>query len=480
MYSEKKAQRQNLRVIISETFMVFSVIIMVIILAFVVSGYWLNADFKIERQGMLQVSSSPTGANVTIDDASPWFQRTNTSKVLSSGEHTVKLTKSGYDSWSKIVNIQEGLLYSLRYPRLFPLERKKEAFFSLPTATFATVSPDSSYMLIVNNTTEWLLLNLDSDKAEPKKVDVMNLVSSTSSVATPETGIFDGKIINADWSTDSEHILLEIVKGDTSLTEWILLNVKDVKSSLNLTREFAADFDKISILDHNASALLAIRNHNLHKIDTSARQISAVLVEDVISYDYLGTEIFFVAQPTASVDNDSAALKEPSPRVGLINLRNNKLTALDIPASTSSTALISKFYDSDYLTIIDTESVTIYLKDTLETIFSSRLDFTPEKAKVGINGEFIVIQNENRVATVDMEALKLSEWSLDSLSYGWLDGSMLYAVKDGKLIIYDFDGLNRRELSSNVSGHFPVTITNNKWLYYFSDDDVVREEIISQ
>ena len=137
---EKRARRQSLRVIISETIMVLTVVIMVVVLGFVVSGYWINSDFKVERQGMLQIYSVPTGADVEVDGDSPWFQRTNTSKVLSSGEHNIVLTKDGYDSWSKTVNIGEGLLYRLHYPRLFLKEREKENIYDATASIFATVS----------------------------------------------------------------------------------------------------------------------------------------------------------------------------------------------------------------------------------------------------------------------------------------------------------------------------------------------------
>ena len=55
MDPEKRARRQSLRILISECFMVVAVVITVAILAFVVSGYWVNSDFKVERNGMVCV-----------------------------------------------------------------------------------------------------------------------------------------------------------------------------------------------------------------------------------------------------------------------------------------------------------------------------------------------------------------------------------------------------------------------------------------
>ena len=108
------------------------------------------------------------------------------------------------------------------------------------------------------------------------------------------------------------------------------------------------------------------------------------------------------------------------------------------------------------------------------------MSFVPNSLKIGHNGEFIIMANGNQMAVVDMEANDVVEWAIEGEQYGWLVNDMLYTVTDGNLIVYDYDGLNRRELAKNVSNHFPVTITENKWLYYFSDDYIMREWLISR
>ena len=243
---EKRARRQGLRVIVSETIMVLAVAAMVIVLALVVSGYWINANFEVERQGMLQVHSVPTGASVEVDGDAPWFQRTNTSKILTSGEHKITLTKDGYDSWSKTINISEGLLYRLHYPRLFLRERDREEIYDATLSASATVSPNRRLILLLNNTTTWTLLNIDSDNPKPTTINIANLFSSTSLADGATNGLFVGDIISAEWDQANEHILFK-VKNNTS-TEWVLLDVKNPINSVNITREFAADFDNIKIL----------------------------------------------------------------------------------------------------------------------------------------------------------------------------------------------------------------------------------------
>ena len=459
---EKRARRQSLKVIASEIIMVTTVIITVIILAFLVSGYWLGSGFKVERQGMLQIYSTPTGANVAVDGDAPWYQRTNTSKVLSSGEHEIVLEKDGYDSWRKTVSISEGLLYRLHYPRLFLKEREKSTVYD-PEATksetpsFATVSPDYNYMLLANNTTTWTLIALNRDELEATPIDVSAIFSSVSKATGAATGLFTGKILSADWSNDNEHILFQI-GGDT--TEWVVLNVKNPKNSANITREFATAFDEVRIFDNSASTLFALRGHNLHKIDVANRQISAILAENVGSYDFYESDLVYFSEN-----------KIFSGRL------NDEKTAVLTGVEDGSRILISKFYDEKYNFVISKNKVELFKHENLESVLEGEISFEPETVKVGHGGSFIFMQNGVSIAVLDMETMELKEWQLDSASYGWLDSSMLYAVKDGTLIVYDFDGLNRRELSQNVSARFPVTIVNNKWLYYFSDDALVREVV---
>ena len=457
---EKRARRQSFKVIISEMIMVITVIITVVILAFLVSGYWVGSGLKIERQGMLQIHSTPTGVNVAVDGDAPWYQRTNTSKVLSSGEHEIILTRDGYDTWSKTVSISEGLLYRIHYPRLFLLEREKSIEYEDIEANFATVSPDYNFVLLANSTTTWTLLNLNRDDIEETSVDVSKIFMSVSKADKAEAGLFTGKIITADWSSDNEHILFQVDDGETK--EWVVLNVKNPKNSINITREFAASFDDIRISDNSASNLLGLRGGKLHKIDASGRHISAILAEDVESYDFYESEMVYIS------DNEAIYTKLNDDKIEII-------TKIDPESSTE--IFISRFYDDKYISIVSDNKFTLFKQNGYEETFAGEISFIPDEFKVGHAGSFIFMRKDENVAIFDMEIMELREWQLDSIHYGWLDSNMLYSVTDGTLVVYDFDGLNRRELSHNVSARFPVTITNNRWLYYFSDDTLVREVI---
>lgn len=467
---EKNRRRQNLKVIISEAVMVLAVIVMVVVLAFIVSGYWLNSDFEIKRQGMLQVFSVPTGADVYIDGELSWLQRTNTSKVLPSGEHTITLTKDGYDSWTKTINVTEGLLYRLRYPRLFLNERSTEKLIPTTGTTLAAISPDHERLLLINDTTEWSYINLNDEKLSPKKINIAGFFTSTSLAQGATVGLFPAEIISIDWSLDGSSALFKThsEKG----IEWTILNFDNLNNSINLTKEFGADFDTVKIYNRSATTLLVTQNNNLHKIDVNGRSISSVLAQDVISFDYYNNEVFFSALCS---DSDSG----PEYCINRLNIGDNRVARLG-RFSSPPNVVVTKFYEDKYILALTGNEAVLYkyAPDNFDEVDSYKADFTPKNIKVGYEGEFIVLYDGRQIATLDMESRTFRNWMVDGETFGWIDNEMIYTILDGELIVYDFDGLNRRVLAENASSHFPAAITDNRYLYYFSDDTLTREWLV--
>ncbi|MBR0488063.1 PEGA domain-containing protein [Candidatus Saccharibacteria bacterium] len=480
MDPEARMRKQSRRVIISEVIMVISVVLMVAILALLVSGYWLNSDFTVERQGMLQISSFPTGANVEVDGDAPWYQRTNTSKVLSSGEHSIKLVKDGYDTWSKTINVSEGLLYRLHYPRLFLNNRTKSDVYDLSGVIYATVSPNREKMLLAYGTTSWRLISLENETITAKTIDVSRLFS------TADSSVFTDTIISADWDGSSEHILFATKSGDA--TKWVLLDTNTVANSVNLTDIFSTGYTRVDILDNSANNLLAVQGQSLYRIDVGAKRISEPLLQNVIDYDHLGSEIAYVisktvtpAEQIADPATSGVADESISPttttayEIGTLRIGSDEPKVLSL-SSKPARILISRFYDEKYLTVVSESDVTVYYENDFSEMLSRQLSFVPNVVKVGHNGEFCTFISDEKIATLDMEAQDIREWNLDSVHFGWLDDDMIYAVAGGVLSVYDYDGLNRRTLAQNVSAKYPATIaSNNKWLYYVSDNTLVRE-----
>ena len=468
MDNEKLDRLRSIRLLVSEVIMVLAVIITVIVLALIVSGYWVNSNFEFERQGMLQVYSIPTGADILIDGETSWLQRTNTSKILPSGEHEVTLSRAGYDTWSKKIKIKEGLLYRLHYPRLFLKDRVLEKVLDFSEMTYATVSPDRGSMVVINNTSEWTVVDLSDRNTVTKKINIADYFSGVNLADETEVGLFTSEILSTNWSRDNNHILFKVRVGES--IEWVVLDINNLTASINLTKQFGTNFDSVRILNDAASNLLVMQNNNLHRLDIGSKQISAILVENVESFDYYGNEVFFVAK---EVNDEEVA----SYYTGITKINDSKVTRLnemELPAKIA----VSRFYEHKYLVLLQQNIISLYTKEDFVLEAEYEIGFSPNTIKIGHDGEFIVMTDGQKIATLDMEAEAVIEWNIEGERFGWLDDNMIYTVKDGELIAYDYDGLNRRVLSKNVSAHFPVTITDEKWLYYFSDQQLVREWLI--
>ena len=356
------------------------------------------------------------------------------------------------------------------------------------------MSPDRNTLVLASGASNWVSLPLDADQVNPRPLTLPADFPFLAKLNGSEDSVFNGNIVAAEWARDNEHLLLELQSADGATTAWFLLNVKDPAHSLNLTSVFSTDFSSVKIADHSASVLLVVTGGDLRRIDVSSRQLSAVLVPSVTDYDYYDSTIVFSAKSsdaaasapvanTVSSDNPASSTDSTEPSaatpyyVGTIRYGDAAPKSLLGVAAPVEVA-IGKFYEDEYIAVLNGTNLSFYKRSDFSPLFSDELDFSPTTLKVGKNGEFVAAYTDGlAIATADLEARLVTKWSASSREFGWLDGHMVYSVADGTLSVYDFDGENHRTLCSNVSSRFPVTISADKWLYYFSDGTLTRERV---
>lgn len=451
MDPQREKRHQAFRVILVDSLMTLAAISVVIILVLVVSGYWINENFEVSRSGMLQINSSPIGATVSIDDEQ-LSQRTSTSRVIPAGEHTVKIEKDGYSSWSKTVEIKDGLLYRLHYPQLFSLERVAEEIPLKFDIARISVSPRQDLALLIANLSKWSLVNLEDDEVKPREFDLSSILAGES------------EILSIEWNNDQNRVLVN-TRSSVEKNSWFLIDLQNIDRSINLTNEFGTGFSKISILNNSADSLLALKDKNLQRININNRSVSAILVEGVEKYYSYGNDIVFTAKD-----------KDEKGYIGL--LHKDEVKVLSEIENVDADVFLSKFYDNEYLTVVNGKQVEVFKRDNLEeATLSYQLSFEPVKVKMERLGGFVVMNNDTVMATLDMESEKLSEWSIENAKFGWLDGDTIYVVVDDELVVYDFDGLNRIVVTKNVDSNYPAVIAGNKWLYYIKDNKLIREAL---
>ena len=207
MDREHKKHMETVRLLITETIMVIVIIVTAIILTFVAMGYNLDKNGELGQSGLVQLRSFPSGASITID-GDTIIPRTTASRMLSAGDHTIKLTKDGYDSWEKTITSESGRLLKLEYMRLFYQNRIPEVMreFDGELLFFAPTPNRDFAMLIQKDSSKWNYLDLRGDDAVSTEIDLTELL----------TGL---DVKNVTWNENSDKLLVRAERKNVALTQ---------------------------------------------------------------------------------------------------------------------------------------------------------------------------------------------------------------------------------------------------------------------
>lgn len=485
---ERQKRRQFIGVLFAEIGMVFSVIAIVVVATLAAMGFFVSSDGSIEQSGLIQIHSTPTGGTVELDGG-VLFSRTNLSRSMPPGEHRIKISRDGYDTWEKTVKMYSGMLIRLYYPRIFLKSRTAETVLSLDDELeFYTPSMDYDYILYaLKDSPKWQLANIKNDEIKVMTLDLSEVLPGVKEKQ------FGGKIEQLTWSKNSDYVLVR-VSADAQ-TEWILVNLRDTKQSLNLTKTFGMNFQQVQMIDHAAGQLFALENHHLRRINTNNQAISRVLLDNVQSFEGEGNNLIYVATQTG--END-----QKEQQIGVYRDGEAGGTVLAKAQADSTVRVqLAKYYDEEYIIFTVDDKVTIYYgaipsyrAKVAETEFANfkvllsevKLNIVPDRLDVSAEGEYLVAQKGKQFSVVDMDMGDVFEYETPTAAVYWLDESMFSAVVNGELKVWDFDYTNQRTLVSNqlteedgaittvskkAVADYPAVITSNdKWLYYIVQD----------
>ena len=520
-YEEKK-KKQFIRVLIAEAGMVLSVLVIVVVATLAAMGFFISSNGGIEQSGLMQIHSLPTGATVELDGGT-LFSRTNLSKTMSAGEHTLKLSRENYDTWEKTVKMYPGVLVRLHYPRLFLQNRVAEAVMNLSDKTkdekagleFYQPSQSRNYIIYAEKgAATWKLLEVKGDEVKTTLLDLSGIlpgmveekaetkakVGIDAQSTTPKYH-FEGEIMSLTWSKDENRVLAKV--SYDGKTEWVLVNLRDVANSLNLTKTFGMSFDRIEMIDNAANQLFALENHQLRRINVSEKTMSRVLLGNIQDFDSNGANVIY---STTELTAQGGEEKYRAIGVYRNDEKDGTILAKVKPGEKTQIAL-ARYFDEDYMCYVVGDKPTILYGDLpsydekgadlsgLKTLAEDNVFSTiPESLEVSTGNEYLVARAGVKYMVIDLDMGDLYEYEAPTAGLNWLDGSMMYAVSNGEILVWDFDGTNRRNLSESVKAGSqasedkltpmarPVMIaSNNKWMYYLSEDKtgikLVREKI---
>ncbi len=459
MDREHKKRVETVKLLITETIMVLVIIVTAIVLTFVAMGYNLNKNGELGQSGLVQLRSFPSGASITID-GDTILPKTTASRMLTAGEHTIKLSKDGYDTWEKTVTSESGRLLKLEYMRLYYKDRIAEEVkgYDENYAQFVA-TPNRDYaILVLKNSNVWKYLDLRGDEAKETELDFTELLNGL-------------EVQEIKWNNDSDKLLVKALRKNEN--EWLLVNVRNPKESVNLSREFAMNFSEVRFMSENGDKLVVLENGNLRTVAMSGKTVSQVLASNIKKFSFVGDYIIYI---------DSAQ------KIGIVN-GDKSVVIKEYDANSLVNVALSDYIGDKYLTITDNDKMTIYKGELpgaertltdMEVVLDTQIGFIPAELNIYGNNELIIARDGRKLAVYDSEARKLSQFELDSDYTFFIDGYNIGEIIDGQLFVMDFDGANKRHLTSANSS--AVITRNNKWLYYIKIDGdkagLWREKIV--
>ncbi|MDO5452075.1 MAG: PEGA domain-containing protein [Candidatus Saccharibacteria bacterium] len=460
MDMDRKRRRQKIRLIVTEILMVLAVIVTVGVLFAVVTGWRVNGDFSVEQYGQIDVRSYPTGASIVIDDEMQAFAFTNTSRMLTEGEHRIRLEREEFDTWEKTVKVIPGWAVRLRYPRLFRKERKSEEVRKLGNLDFVMVSPNRESILYSEGGSDvWRLMSIRGDEAKVKDIDLAKVSGS--------------EVTDRYWSWSGEKILAKDKEGN-----WTVINLNQPKESVKLGK-----YAKVSFMNGSGSKVWALKDGALYSIELGVGDGVRKVLEGVENFVADENEIAYLAKDG---EKRKVMLYHDGDGGGVELSKDLSAEAkVWLAASTYAGEKFVSIVVDDYLTIYRMNDYPTYNSDFEEAKIAvqKKLDFAPEaETEISRSGEFYVYRNGEEVVVFDAELAECSQYRYPSKKIIWLDDYMLADTSDGKVTVMDFDGTNVRTLVSENVAEFPAVVTaNNKWLYYIvggeKDFRLMREQV---
>ena len=474
----EKRRRQFIKVVIAELGMVIAVIAIVIVATLASMGFFVNSEWTIEQSGLLQLHSLPTGASVEVDGEVLFF-RTNLSRTMAEGKHALKLTREGYDSWQKVINMRPGMLLRIYYPRLFLQDRTMTEVAKLgkELGFYATSRDRTAILYAEPKATTWNLVDIKGDEIRTTKLDLAKILPAV------QEGKFEGKVAELKWSNNSDRVLAKITQAEK--TSWVMIDLKDVKASLNLTELFGMEFQQIELVNGSMGQLFALRDRQLYRIDVADRKMSGVLLSNVEKFASRGPNLIYLTKVQGE-DNRPAVQK-----IGIYKDGEKGGTVLaTVPGDTAVQIALTNYYDQDYVAYALNDRLTIYVGNlptysdheeaevtSLELLLDQApLAAWPEALTVSPGGQYLVALKGQQYMVVDVDTGELFEYEAPRAKLAWFDESMMYAVSSRKLEVWDFDFTNRRTLIEFEDEEhdqkqelldLPVVVASNeRWLYY--------------
>ena len=472
MFKKPTKKQSLIRRIIFSTVATIAVLIIVTVSILFMLGYRLDSDSRrLEQGALLQLNSTPEGAQIWIDDKYIGSQ-TSAKQTVLAGVHKVTLKRDKYEDWNRTLQLDAGTLTWLSYPRLVPIDRPVQSVATYETLSAMRFSPDLKWALGHEKADSPVFNLIDLRSTEIKSSTLTlnpELYSEATTTDVPHRFDIDR------WSSGARYAIIKHTYADAKV-EWLLVDTQDISKSINITRSLSVELSSVRFTSNSGISLYGLTTDGVvRKLDLSGGTISRGLITHVKEFSvfeensvvsYIGTDPTNAEKTVVGIykDGDSAS------RV----LRSADGANADLKIA------ITRYFGDDYVAISEGASVDVLMGSlpsaTQET--SSLRQFAHLETETNITtlsfgpgGEYLLAQSGSNFSSYELEHMRAAKSSIavadgqTASQLKWLDGAHFWNDDNGSLVMRDFNGINTHTIMKVESG-FGASLSQNGRFFY--------------
>lgn len=462
-----KKRSHNRRLVIGYILVGVSILLTSIILIFLTNGYDVDRKTgEVIQNGLIFADTAPESATIYLNGKNNG--QTDKRLTVPAGKYDVEFKRDGYRTWKKSLQLEGSTIERLVYARLFPtkLAQATSATYS-GTPTFSTQSLDRRWLVVAlpGSLTDYQVFDTNDPTKEPVELKL------PQNVLTTATG--NQSLELTEWSSDNRHVLLQHNYDDKS--EFIMLDREDAANAININNLLAITPSKVTLRDKKFDQLYLYdaATKQLSTAETKSKQITP-LIKDVTAYKSYGADMVLYSTTDAA-----------KPGKTIVKVwDDNKAYTLHTFSETDTLLDLAQFDGAWYVVVVPVKEGRVYIyKDPFDkikakpateaTAFAVMKMTDAAFLSFSANTRFIGVQSGKKFAVYDLETNRRSAYEVPgdvpvTQKATWMDGHRYMLDQGGKVVVFDFDGINRQELSNTIGGVLPYFTRDYQRLYTLS------------
>lgn len=464
----KKKRAHQIRLYIGYALMALALAVGSAVLFFEARGFDLDRKTgEIIQNGLVFADTHPESAEIYVNGKREGT--TNTRLTIPAGSYTFEFKREGYRTWTRSFNLGGSEIERLNYAFLFPNDLKPtEVKKYAETPSFATQSPDRKWVVVLQpgSLTKFDVFDLSNQDQPPVTTLTLpnSLLTQTDSKHTYKP---------VEWSNDNRHFVFK--HSFTGGSEFLLIDREQPSRSINLNKHFDMTLSNVEMRDKKFDRLLLLDKNGgtLRLGELSPKKLSTV-AEKVLSFkSYSDDVVLYVSSQSTEKGKVTVFIKKG----------NEIFTLRRLPASKQYPLVLTRYDSVWYLAVGSPSEKKAYIYHDFFRDLESKPAKVPFPLSVlkldsvdymatSTNSRFISIQGGSEFAVYDVEHERVYQYNinlkLEDQEAKWMDGHRLTAIVNSKLVVWDYDGINKQTLVGAHPGFLPFFDRDYDFLYTLS------------